>query len=117
MKRIVEVRSYNLKPGTQANFECIVGSVARPMLASHGTDVVAAGRSLVDANSFLLIRAYADATDRELSQAAFYGSTAWREGPRDAVMACIENYTTIGIEADEKTIDGLRSNASAGTLP
>ncbi|MEP7156058.1 MAG: NIPSNAP family protein [Betaproteobacteria bacterium] len=111
MPRIVEIRSYNLKPGTREEFKRILRTEARPMLARHGTDVVAAGPSLVEADSFFIMRAYRDAADRDASQAAFYGSTAWREGPREAVLACIENYVTIVIEADEATIDGLRDQA------
>ena len=110
--RVLEIRSYNLKPGTLETFKRVFRGEALPMLLRHGTDVVAAGLSLApgdsDGDSFYLMRAYRDTADRESSQAAFYGSAAWREGPREAVLGCIENYATIVIEANEAAIDGLR---------
>jgi hypothetical protein len=39
---------------------------------------------------------------------AFYGSAAWREGPREAVLACIETDTDSVLTLDDATIDGLR---------
>lgn len=118
MLRVLEIRSYNLKPGALGNFEQVFRRQALPMLLKHGTDVVAAGVSLADGDSegdsFYLMRAYADKAARESSQSAFYGSAAWREGPRAAVLACIENYTTIVIEANEAVIDGLRVPLHSG---
>ena len=80
MPRIIEIRSYNLKPGTRAEFERIAHSVVRPMLEQHGTDVVAMRPSLADENSYCLIRAYTDTAERDASQAKFYGGKAWRDG-------------------------------------
>lgn len=116
MPRIVEIRSYNLKPDTRETFDKIVRTTARPMLERHGTDVVAAGRSLAEENSYYLMRAYRDVADRDASQNAFYGSAAWREGPREAVLACIENCTSIVLAIDEATIDGLRDRVAQAAL-
>ncbi|MEQ1518604.1 MAG: NIPSNAP family protein [Usitatibacteraceae bacterium] len=108
MPRIIEIRSYNLKPDTRAEFDRIARTVVRPMLVKHGMDVVALGPSMVDTSTYFLIRAYNDAADREASQSTFYGGDAWKEGPRDAILACIASYATVVIEADETTINGLR---------
>ena len=45
---------------------------------------------------------------REESEDAFYGSDEWKQGPREPIIALIENYTEIVLELDEATIDGLR---------
>ncbi len=113
MPRTIEIRSYNLKPDTRTEFERIARTKVRPMLEQHGMDVVAMKPSLADQTSFCLIRAYASVEDREASQAAFYGGSAWKEGPREAILACIESYATIVIEADEATINGLRDGVPA----
>jgi hypothetical protein len=55
-----------------------------------------------------LIRRYDSLAQREQSQADFYSSDEWRQGPREAIIALIENYTEIVIELDEATIQGLR---------
>lgn len=106
-------RSYNLKPGTRAEFDRIARTEVRQLLERHGTDVVAAQPSLAEENAYYLIRAYDSVAARDASQAAFYGGSAWREGPREAILACIESYATIVIEAEETTIDGLRDRAPA----
>ena len=113
MPRIIEIRSYNLKPGTRGEFERIARTEVRQMLERHGTDVVAMWPSLADETSFCLIRAYASVAERDTSQAAFYGGSAWKEGPRDAILACIEGYATIVIEADDATVAGLRDHVPA----
>src|SRR5437867_6013499 len=40
-KRLIEVRSYKLKPGTAAAFHAVVVSSGMPLLREWGTDVVA----------------------------------------------------------------------------
>ena len=83
------------------------------MLERHGTDVVAARQSFDRTNTYYLIRAYASIAERDASQAAFYGGAAWKEGPREAILACIDSYTTIVVEANEATIAGLRDRVPA----
>ena len=46
--------------------------------------------------------------DREQSEDGFYGSEEWRKGPREAILADIESYTTIVIPMDVATLDRLR---------
>lgn len=45
---------------------------------------------------------------REQSEDAYYASDDWRKGPREAILALIENYTAIVFEVDEVTLQGLR---------
>lgn len=108
MKQIVEIRSYNLKPGTRAEFHKLVCEQAIPMLKRWQVDVVAYGPSLGYEDSYYLIRAYADFAALQASQDAFYGSDEWRQGPREAILVPIENYTSVVIEVDEVTLTGLR---------
>ena len=44
-KRLIEVRSYKLKPGAAATFHAAAVSSAVPLLREWGTDVVAFGPS------------------------------------------------------------------------
>ena len=39
---------------------------------------------------------------------AYYASDDWRQGPRERILALIENYTDIVLEVDEVTVQGLR---------
>jgi hypothetical protein len=108
MARTVEIRSYQLKPGRCGDFARLMETQAVPMLRRWHVDVVACGPSAHDRVAFVLIRAYADRAAREASQDAFYGSDEWRLGPREAILAAIETYTSVVLLLDEGTIDGLR---------
>jgi hypothetical protein len=106
--RVIEIRSYNLQPGTRAQFAGVMGEEAVPMLRRWKVDVVAFGPSPHDEDSYYLIRAYDDVAHRQRSQDEFYGSAEWREGPRERVIAPILNYTSVVLPLTEDTIDGLR---------
>ena len=106
---VVEIRSYNLKPGTRERFHQIAERDAIPMLRRAKIDVVAYGPSLHDADSYYLIRAFPSLEGRQRAEDAFYGSDEWMKGPRDAVLACIASYTTVVIRADDATLRALRN--------
>ncbi|MGH9329797.1 MAG: 3-keto-disaccharide hydrolase [Vicinamibacterales bacterium] len=109
--RVVEIRSYNLKPGTHDRFHELVEREALPMLRRWKVDVVSYGPSLHDSDSYYLMRSFSSPEDRQRSEDAFYGSDEWRKGPREAILACIESYTTVVVQLDEPTLDGLRKTA------
>ena len=106
--RVVEVRSYNLKPGTRDRFHALFLRDALPMLHRWKVDVIAYGPSLHDTDSYYLMRGFPGVDQRQTSEDAFYGSDEWRNGPRDAILADIISYTTIVIRLDAETIGGLR---------
>ena len=54
------------------------------------------------------MRRYDSLAHREESENAFYGSDEWRQGPREAILALIQNYTEIVLELDEVTVEELR---------
>ena len=108
MNRIIEIRSYNLKPGTAAAFHHLVINESLPLLNRWQVDVVAYGPSLHDSDSYYLIRAFTSLEDRQQSEAAFYGSEEWLNGPREAILALIDSFTTVVIEVDDMTLHGLR---------
>lgn len=106
--RVVEFRSYNLKPGTRDAFHRTVREEAIPMLGRWHIDVVAFGPSTHDDDSYYLIRAYASLAARQREEDAFYGSDEWIGGPREAILRPIESYTTVVLELDDAIVDGLR---------
>lgn len=108
MIQFVEIRSYNLKPGSREEFHRQVVDTSLPLLDKWGVDVVAYGPSPHDDDSYYLIRAYKSLAERQSSQDAFYGSPEWREGPREAIMALIESHASIVLELADETVDLLR---------
>ena len=109
MGQVVEIRTYTLKAGLSGHFHQFMQEQALPLLCAAGMDVVAARPSLHAPDSYLLMRAYQDLDQRRRSQDDFYGSAAWLQGPCEAIMACIDNYTSAVIEADDALIDHLRN--------
>jgi hypothetical protein len=113
MDRVVEIRSYTLKPGTRERFHELFVADALPMLIKHQVDVVAYGPSIHDENSYFLIRAYLSLSDRDRSEDTFYGSREWIDGPRQAILECIEHYSTVVRPMESASIEYLRE-LSAG---
>ena len=111
-ERVLEIRSYNLKAGVRGRFHGRFERVALPMLRRHEVDVVSYGPSLHDADSYYLMRSYDSLAEREKSENAFYGSDEWKKGPREAVLADIESYTTVVIGLDDPTLQGLRGKGA-----
>lgn len=108
VSEVLEIRSYNLKPGTRDRFHALVERDALPMLRRWKIDVVAYGPSLHDADSYYLMRAFPSVGERQSVEDAFYASDEWRQGPREAVLAAIDSYTTAVIRVDNATLRGLR---------
>lgn len=109
MKRLLEIRTYRLKPGTLDDFHRAMHERAVPMLRSKGMDVVSYGKSDHEEESYHLVRAYASREALEAEQAALYGSTEWREGPRSALVDRIETYLNTLLWLSPEGIDSLRA--------
>ena len=108
MRNFVEIRSYNLKPGMRDEFHRLFLEEAFPMLKGWNVDVISYGPSLHDENSYYLIRRFDSLAHREERENAFYGSDEWKKGPREAIVALIENYTEVVLELDDVTVQGMR---------
>ena len=116
----VDFRSYALKPGRAAEFEALMRLEALPLLHKWGFDVVALGRSADGDDRAFLIRAYRDLTHREASEDIFYGSTDWLDGPREAILDCVVDYSSVVMELPAGTVDALRwgaQEAARATTP
>ncbi len=108
MQRLIEIRSYQLKPGAGSEFHAAVETTALPILREWGTDVVAYGASEHAPDTYYLIRAYKDLDDLNRRQDAFYGSEEWRNGPREAIVSRIESYLSTVLWMSPEAIEDLR---------
>jgi hypothetical protein len=108
MNHFVEIRSLSLKPGRREEFHRLYTERSLPLLKRWNFDVVAHGPSLHDENSYYVIRRFDSLVQREQSEDAYYASDDWRQGPREAMLALIENYMDIVLELDEVTVQGMR---------
>jgi hypothetical protein len=110
MKHFIEIRTLNLKPGTREEFHRLYMEQALPLLQRWNFDVVAHGSSLHDENTYYVIRHFEGLAQREQMEDAYYASDDWRKGPRETMLALIENYNDIVLEVDEIIVQGLRKS-------
>lgn len=117
MKRLVQIRSYRLRPDAQVPFHRVFLEQCVPMLRDRGHDVVAFGPSPHDADAYYLVRAYDDLGDLAARQDAFYGSPQWRQGPREAVLAMIDQYLDAVLWLSPESVEDLRRGNAGPTDP
>ena len=108
MNHFIEIRTLTLKPGTRDKFHRLYREEALPRLLKWKFDVVAHGPSLHDGNTYYVIRRYDSLAIRDQMEDSYYASDDWRQGPREAMMALIENYVDAVFEVDDATVEGLR---------
>jgi len=75
--------------------------------------VVAHGPSLHDQNTYYVIRRFDSLSHREEMEEAYYSSDDWRQGPRERILALIENYTDIVLDVDDVTVHGVGGKSSS----
>lgn len=109
MNRLIEIRTYRLKPGTLDAFHAAMHERAVPMLRDKGMDVVTYGKSDHEEATYHLVRAYDSREALETRQAAFYGSSEWRDGPRSALVDCIDTYLNTLLWVSPEGIDSMRA--------
>lgn len=109
MTSFIEIRSYNLKPGTRDAFHRLFMEEAFPLLKRWNIDVVTYGPSIHDQNSYYLMRRFDSLVQREQSEESFYSSDEWRKGPREAIVSLIESYAEIVLELEDVMVQRLRS--------
>ena len=54
------------------------------------------------------IRAFRDEPARLAAERDFYGSVAWREGPRDEILRHIESFHTVVLDVHPSAVEALR---------
>ena len=107
--RLVEIRSYKLKPGSAERFVAAFRA-ALPLVRASGMDVVAFGRSDHEHESFWLIRAFESREQLVAQQDAFYSSAAWREGPRQALVDCLDDYLNTLLWLSPRAVEEMRAD-------
>ncbi|MBU8974866.1 NIPSNAP family protein [Lysobacter sp. MMG2] len=117
MQRLIQIRTYQLAPGTLLTFHRAFVEAAVPLLRAAGHDVVSFGPSLHKEDAYYLIRAYDDLADLNARQDAFYGSPEWRKGPRETVLAVIQQYLDAVLWLSPDAINDLRRRNTGDAGP
>ncbi len=102
---ITEIRIYKLRENTAEGFYKVFTEQSLPMMKRWDVIVLDYGFSLIDKDSFYLIRNYESVEQRKESQDAFYGSDEWINGPEKQIMDCIDTYNTSVVDSDKLKIN------------
>ena len=100
---MIEIQTLNLRPGTREKFRQLYLAESLPLQRKWNIDVIAHGPSLLDENSYYVIRSFESPEDRKKKQDAFSNSDEWQKGPRTAVLGMIDNIAAIAIPAETFT--------------
>ena len=57
-----------------------------------------------------MVRRFDSLAQREQMEDAYYASDDWRQGPREQILALMENYNDVVLEVNESTLRGLRGS-------
>jgi hypothetical protein len=93
-------------------------SRALPLLADHAIRVLDCSLSLdpddEEQPDAYLMRAFDSLESRAAQEHAFYDGDAWREGPREAVLAEIESFHTVVLDVPDELARALADARPAG---
>ena len=112
-RRLVEIRAYRLLPGTRADFHAAVTLHALPMVRVYGMDVVTHGPVPNDPDGYFLVRSFASLAELTAQEEEFYGSAAWRQGPRESLVSRIQTYVDTLLWLSPDSIADLREGNAA----
>jgi hypothetical protein len=97
----VEIIVYRLKSGSGSDFHQTMLNESLPLHRGAGIRVIASKQSVIEADSYCLIRAFESLATLSDSLAKLYASAAWREGPRQCIVDCILTASSVVLEVPE----------------
>ena len=109
--RVVDIRTYRTVAGKRDELLRIMTDGSVPMLRRFGIDVVAFGPSVHDEEHSFLIRSFASVAERDEQLERFYGSDEWLTTCNEPVMALLDSYHVVVVEASLDVV------AALATLP
>jgi len=100
---MIEILTLNLRPGTREKFRQLYSAESLPLQKKWNIEVIAHGPSLLDENSYYVVRSFDSPEDRKKKQDAFSNSDEWQKGPRSAILGMIDNIAAIAVPAETFT--------------
>jgi NIPSNAP len=102
--RIIEMRTYKLKPGKRSEFLEIFRSKSMPAHAEIGMKILGPFLSIEDPDTFFFMRGFPDLASRDPMKAKFYEGELWKRELEDLLMPMIEKYDVVLVEDSEGSI-------------
>jgi len=101
---IIEMRTYQTKPGKRELFLEIFRSRAMPAHAEIGMKILGPFPSIEDPDTFFFMRGFPDLASRGPMKARFYEGELWRNELESMVMPMLERYDVVVVDDAEGSI-------------
>ena len=101
---VVEMRTYQLKPGKRDEFLAIFRARSVPAHAEIGMKILGPFLSIEDPDTFFFMRGFPDLASREPMKAAFYEGDLWKNELENTLMPMIEKYDVVLVDDPTSSI-------------
>jgi hypothetical protein len=101
---IVEMRTYQVKPGMRARFLEIFRAKSVPAHAEIGMPILGPFLSVEDPDVFFFMRGFPDLESRAALKARFYEGQLWKEELEGVLMPMLERYDVVVVDDADKRI-------------
>ena len=107
MARIVEMRTYRLKPGQRAAFMEMLRNRSMPEHDKIGMKIVGPWPSIEDPDVCFFMRFFPSLASRDGMKSQFYDGPLWKNELEAIAMPMIDKYDVVLIEDGENIFAGL----------
>ena len=101
---IVEMRTYQTKPGMRTRFVEIFKTKTLPEHRRLGMPVAGPFLSIEDPDVFFFMRGFPDVDSRETMKASFYEGRLWKEELEEVLMPMLEHYEVVVVDDPDHRI-------------
>jgi hypothetical protein len=98
--RVVEMRTYRVKPGKRAEFLEIFRTRSMPAHREIGMKIIGPFPSIEDPDVFFFMRGFPDLASRQPMKDAFYEGALWKGELEAKLMPMIEKYDVVLVETE-----------------
>lgn len=95
---IVEMRTYQTKPGMRTRFVEIFRTRTLPEHRRLGMAIAGPFLSIEDPDIFFFMRGFPDAESRGTMKAGFYEGRLWKEELEEVLMPMLEHYSVVVVD-------------------
>lgn len=95
---VVEMRTYNIKPGKRTEFLQIFRERSIPAHAEIGMKILGPFLSLEDPDTFFFMRGFPDLASREPMKDKFYEGPLWKNELENILMPKLEKYDVVLVD-------------------
>jgi hypothetical protein len=98
MPPVIEMRTYQTKPGKRAEFIEIFNARSVPAHREIGMKVIGPFLSIEDPDTFFFMRGFPDLASRDPMKSRFYDGELWKGELENILLPMLEKYEVVLVE-------------------